>query len=203
MELVIQPDDVMPQALATDKRQQFRRFVTEHRKKIYHLAYDLTGSAADAEDLSQEVFLKAYKAIDTFRENASMYTWLYRITVTTFIDLKRKKSSQAERFTDELDETRGGHQTETDGRFHLSGPERKYRREQLAQRIEGALTGLTAKERSVFTLRHQQDLGVGEIAEMMDIAPGTVKSFLFRATRKLRQSLAGEGLLSGGDPGVS
>ena len=90
MELVMRADEMMKQEAIADKRLIFRDFVTEHRKKIYHLAYDLTGTATDAEDLSQEVFLKAYKALDTFREDSSMYTWLYRITVTTFIDHRQK-----------------------------------------------------------------------------------------------------------------
>ncbi len=190
----MQTEKTIDSDVMADKRLIFRNFVTEHRRKIYHLAYDLTGSSADAEDLSQEVFLKAYRALDSFRVDASMYTWLYRITVTTFIDQKRKKSDQARRLTDELDETRLGHKPDDPGgSAHLAGPEQQCQRELVAERIRQALTVLSEKERSVFMLRHKNDLTIDEIASTMAIAPGTVKSFLFRATRKLRRQLGAAG----------
>ncbi len=183
-------DEMMKQEAIADKRLIFRDFVTEHRKKIYHLAYDLTGTATDAEDLSQEVFLKAYKALDTFREDSSMYTWLYRITVTTFIDHRRKKSSQAQKYTEELDESRMGQGYGNENTVSLlDDPERTYRRQAAVERIEAALGNLSERERSVFMLKYKNDLCIDEIASLMDIAPGSVKSFLFRATQKLRGAL--------------
>lgn len=188
--MVMRLNAVTDREKAENKRQMFQKFVVEHRKKIYHLAYDLTGSRDEAEDLSQDVFLKAYKSLHSFREDASMYTWLYRITVTTFIDLKRKKSSKAQALTDELDESRLGHsfggQAES---APASGPEGLFMREQLSKRIERALSLLSEKERCVFMLKHQSELKIDEIASMMDIAPGTVKSFLFRGAQKLRTAL--------------
>ena len=127
-----------------------------------------------------------------------MYTWLYRITVTTFIDQRRKKSSQVQKYTQEFDESRLGQRDGNENAVSLvEDPERTYRRQAAVERIEAALGNLSERERSVFMLKYKNDLHIDEIASLMDIAPGSVKSFLFRATQKLRAALGA------GNPPVS
>ncbi len=90
----------------------FRELVERYKKKMYYLAFDLTGSHHDAEDLSQDVFIKAYHGIHQFRGEAKFESWLYRIMVNTCISQKRKKSLASMHLDDELD------QKEKDSQFH-------------------------------------------------------------------------------------
>jgi RNA polymerase sigma-70 factor (ECF subfamily) len=154
--------------------------VEEHRERMYHLALDLTGNRFDAEDLLQDVFVKAYDAFDDFREEAQPASWLYRITVNTFLNDERSRAAgPVERDTRaDLRSTPAHHPAD-----------RHTERRQLQQDIDAALDRLSPRERTAFVLRHYRDLKVRDVADAMEVAPGTVKSFLFRATRKLREAL--------------
>ena len=166
----------------------FQELVDRYKRQIYCLGLDLTGNHHDAEDLAQEVFLKAYQSIRNFRGDSRVSSWLHRIAVNAHIDSKRKKTMS---MTDSYDDPDKGPE-------HFAAPEhsveinphRKAENTRMQQDIEYALQDLTARERMVFVLRHYQDLALKEIAEAMDISEGTVKSFLFRAIKKLQKSLA-------------
>lgn len=167
----------------------FREFVRRHQRDVYGLAYDLCGNHHDAEDLSQEVFIKAYRAIGSFRADAKPGSWLYRITMNTFLDSRRRKpvsmiSLQAPR------DTEPGDDHPIDMPAPTAGPDRVTHSAQIGQDIERALDVLSAQERSVFVMRHYQDMPIGEISTCLSIAEGTVKSMLFRSIRKLRVQLA-------------
>ena len=161
----------------------FREVVDTHKRAIYFLALDLTGNHHDAEDLSQEVFIKAHRGLQDFRGDAQMYTWLRRIAVNTFLNKKRKKALAFFRvFADEDEQDKSpSAEPAPDGSAEAS---------MLRQQIVRALDALSARERSAFVLRHYHDLSVREVAASMNIADGTVKSLLFRATQKLQKELA-------------
>lgn len=155
-----------------------------HQRAVYALAYDLTRRHHDAEDLAQEVFLKAYRSLDQFRgEESQRRAWLYRITTTTYLNAQRKKALRFMQLRDDFG----------NGTFRqATAPAADQRAEADAMRrhIEQALDGLTARERSAFVLRHHHELPVREVAAAMRVAEGTVKSLLFRSTRKMRDALA-------------
>jgi RNA polymerase sigma-70 factor (ECF subfamily) len=150
---------------------------------VYYLALNLTGNHHDAEDLSQEVFIKAHRGLKEFRGDAQMYTWLRRIAVNTYLNKKRKKALAFFRVFAEDDET---------DRSPSAEPETDAAAEAgfLRGRINRALETLTARERTAFVLRHHHELSVREVAASMNVAEGTVKSLLFRATQKLQKELA-------------
>ncbi len=164
----------------------FRELVERSRLDVYRLAYDLTGNRHDAEDLSQDVFLKAYRSIGSFRGDSKWSTWLYRITVNTCLDRRRKKSEQMMDYRDDIgtDEPAEG---ET---MPNPSPDRIAESSMIQKRIEAALDALTPRERSVFVLRHYHDLSLKEIARSMGVSEGSVKSFLFRALQRLRKELS-------------
>ena len=81
------------------EKNAFRQLVDVHKKRVYYLAYDLTGNHQDAEDLSQEVFMKAYKSLSKFRGESKFSSWLHRITVNLFIDMKRSKQYKTTKTT--------------------------------------------------------------------------------------------------------
>ena len=167
----------------------FRQLVEQNKQNVYYLALDLTGNHYDAEDVSQEVFIKAFRGIGTFRSGARLNTWLYRITMNTFIDRKRKKSLNvvtlpASDEDDELDPL------DLAGDEVTGNPERELASLTIDDHIQDALQVLSDQERTVFVMRHYQDMALKEISTTLGIAQGTVKSLLFRSIRKLRHRLS-------------
>lgn len=167
----------------------FQELVEEHKHNVYYLAMDLVGNHFDAEDISQEVFIKVHKSIGRFQGDAKLSTWLYRITMNTYLDRRRKKSLKVVSISDrrednELDPL----DIVADG--VTGNPERETSAAKIDEHINEALQALSEKERSVFVMRHYHDLSIKEIAGALEIADGTVKSLLFRSIRKLRGRLA-------------
>lgn len=166
----------------------FQEIIEDNKKKIFYLAYDLTGSQQDAEDLSQEVFIKAFRALHRFKGEASISTWLYRITLNTFLDQKRKKSFEGEKKRRSFDE----HLT-SNPMFTMSSdtgnPENYAESRQMQMHIEQALGQLSPRERTVFVMRHYQGKSGKAMGELLGISEGTVKSLLSRAIKKLQKIL--------------
>ena len=166
----------------------FRELVERYKKKIYYLSLDLTGNHHDAEDLSQEVFIKAYRSLKKFRGDAKFNSWLYRITVNTCISQKRKKSVSAMTLQEDFDSENTSQQFSQKESMH--NPEHSAEAGLMQQHIDNALQQLTPRERSIFVLRHYNDLPLKEIAHILKITEGTVKSMLFRGIQKLQKELS-------------
>jgi RNA polymerase sigma-70 factor, ECF subfamily len=171
----------------------FHELVERHKKGMYYLALDLTGNHHDAEDLSQEVFIKAHKGLRTFRGDSSELTWLRRIAINTYLNQKRKKAFSMLRFFKEASDERS-----PESGVSLSDVESRDRptdsaidQSILRAHIDRALGKLSPGEKTAFVLRHFHDQALKEIAGHMSIADGTVKSLLFRATRKMQKELEG------------
>ena len=167
-----------PRAPAT-----FHELVEEYKRPLFALAYDLTGNHHDAEDLSQEVFIKAFRGVADFRGEAQVYSWLYRIAVNTYLNKRRKKALRFRQLWDDFSQI-----PHTDDA--KSEPDRQAEADVMRRHVETALKKLSPRERSAFVLRHYQDLSLKEVAALMEVAEGTVKSLLFRATQKLRTALS-------------
>ena len=178
--------------LLIDRAQQgdgdaFRQLVERSNRTVYRLAYDLTGNRHDAEDLSQEVFVRAYRALPGFRREAKWSTWIYRITVNICLDHREARSGKRVEYREDIDD-----ELPLDAGRSAAAimPDTETEAGMIHEHIERALGRLSPKERSVFVLRHYHDLPLREIAETMQIAEGTVKSHLFRALQRLRRELA-------------
>jgi len=167
----------------------FRELVEKYKRLIVFFAYDLTGNYQDAEDLSQEVFVKMFRSLKELRNETSLCSWLFRITINTWISLTRTANFKLRRKQEPLEEEKlSSHSIFSE----LSGgnPEKSAEASLIQQHIRRALQELSLRERSVFVLRHYHDLRLKEIAEILNIAEGTVKSLLYRAIKKLQKSLA-------------
>lgn len=164
----------------------FREVVALHQRDLYAWAFRLTGNHHDAEDLSQEVFIKVHAKLDSFRGDAEMKTWIYRIAVNTYLNKKRKKMPRLMKLHD--DTTSGI----AEGLTGADAGEVEAAAESNAIKgmVDQALQHLSGKEQLAFVLRHYNELTVKEVAEAMQVAEGTVKSLLFRAVHKLRKRLA-------------
>jgi len=164
----------------------FRQLVERSKITTYRLAYDLTGNRHDAEDISQESYIRAFRGLASFRSEAKWSTWMHRITVNTFLDHKRARKTETVEYNDEMETT----ETVNTRHHHPApGPDKSAEAVLIQGHIESALGVLSPRERSVFVLRHYQDLPIKQIAVAMDLADGTVKVHLFRAIRKLQKAL--------------
>lgn len=167
----------------------FQELVERYKKIVYYFAYDLTGHHENAEDLSQEVFIKTFRSLKSFRGDAKLSSWLYRITVNTLINQKRKKNYKLQTVQESLEEERLYMQSVINKPNNIN-PEKSAETALLQKYLQQALEKLSIRERSVFILRHYHDLKIKEIGDTLKLSPGTVKSYLFRAVKKLQKSLA-------------
>jgi len=163
--------------------------VGQYKKKVYYLAYDITGDHHEAEDISQEVFMKAFRALKTFRRDAKMSSWLHQITVNSSIDSLRRKSVRHAKSMGELDHVSTQENLVASG-AHNFDPVQSTESAQIQNRISQALQKISPKERTVFVMCHYNGLKLKETAEILNVTIGTVKSLLFRAIRKLRKELS-------------
>lgn len=186
---MVQDEQVLVDRISSGDSTAFQEFVDRYKKKIYYIAYDITGDHNDAEDVSQEVFIKVFRSLKTFRRNAKISSWLYQISVNASIDLLRKKSLKPEKSMDDIE--RADIQENLPGSStHAQNPERSAEDLIIQNHISEALHKVSPKERSVFVMRHYNELKIREIAEILKVSPGTVKALFYRATRKLRKELS-------------
>jgi len=168
----------------------FREFVERHKQSVYYLSLDLTGNHHDAEDLSQEVFIRAHKGLSDFRGDSSALTWLRRIALNLYLNRKRKKSWAMLRFFSDSSEEDTGTSSGYDGVASESESADAGVAERIMnEHIHAAMDRLSPRERSAFVLRFLQDLSVREIADEMEVAEGTIKSLLYRAGEKMKNEL--------------
>lgn len=172
--------------------QSFAALVEQNQGRIYNLALRMTGNTDDALELSQEAFLNAWKGLGKFQEDSSFATWLYRLTSNVCIDfLRREKRRSALSMTVSLDDEEEARQAELpDERYspHVEA-ERRERRETL----RAGLASLSEEHRRVLILRELEGLSYGEIAQVLKLEEGTVKSRIARARLALRNYLKKQG----------
>jgi len=185
-------DSELIRAAQRGDRAAFEALVRQYDQAVLRLALHLTGSEADARDIYQEAFLKAFRHLANFRFECSFYTWIYRIVTNLCLDHLRKRQTRRE----DPQTVKDSDGREVDVLERVSddrsgaNPERDLMRRELGARIAQALTRLTPRERMVFELKHYQGLRLRTIGEMLNTTEETAKNTLFRATQKLRGALA-------------
>jgi len=162
----------------------FRLLVERHSQPIFRVAYRMTGNEHDADDVVQETFLRAYRQLDRFEERANFGTWLHRIAINCALDLLRARGR--------MDRYYGGdpEDAEMNGAIR-SEPEqdRLLISAELREQVAAAMERLSGNERTAFVLRHFEGMPVEEIGKTLGIQVNAAKHTIFRAVRKLRQSL--------------
>lgn len=168
----------------------FNDLVRKYEKQVYNFAYRLTGNYDDANDVAQDAFLRVFNAIGTFRGDSSFSTWLFRITTNVFLDERKKAKSHPQTSLDEyleLGESSVARQIEDPS----PTPEAVLEESERAQILLKAVGDLPEYQRAMVTLYHTQQKSYEEIAEIMDLPIGTVKSRLNRARLALKEKLSG------------
>ncbi len=167
----------------------FEQLILQHEKRIYNYCYRMTNNREDAEDLSQEIFIKVYKNLNSFKGKSSFSTWIYRIAYNTCIDKYRKKKVVAVSLTPN-DE--GEKQIDLPSGEPL--PEDRVVSREEYELVCECISALRPEYKAAVILRDIQNYSYDEIAEILNIPLGTVKSHISRGRAALRDALAARGL---------
>ncbi len=157
----------------------FQSLVERHSSAVFRLAYRMTGNTADAEDLVQETFLRAWKQMGRFDGRAAFGTWLHRIGVNCALDHIRGRKAKAEACAEPFAHVPHGGPS----------PERLAQSAEITDLLLPALDRLTEMERAAFVLRHYEGLPILEISKVLGVEAGAAKHAVFRAVQKLRRAL--------------
>jgi RNA polymerase sigma-70 factor (ECF subfamily) len=162
---------------ASDKVDDFEALYRTHAPRLYALASRISGSSSEGEDLLQEIFLQAHRRLDSFRGEAALGTWLYKLAVNHCLDYVRSRRGKMTKMTTELNTTRGHEPTS--------------RADTVVERLdlERAIGRLPDGCREAFVLHDVEGFDHKEVAVLLGIAEGTSKSQVFRARLKLRAML--------------
>lgn len=166
----------------------FDKIVRKYERSVFNTAYRLSNSHDDAADIAQEAFVRAWNNLRSFRGDAAFSTWLYRIVTNVFLDDRKKKRSRQTRSLEEemdLDESSVQRQYEDPS----PGPQELAEGDERRRLLEQAIATLPENQRAMVVMYHTQGLAYEEIAEILDLPMGTVKSRLNRARLALRDRL--------------
>lgn len=157
------------------------QMVQEHAEQVFRLSYRLTGNRQDAEDLSQEAFVRAFKALDNYTPG-TMGGWLHRITTNLFLDQARRKSKiRFDRFAEGSEDRLPG---------SVLTPERSFEFNNLDADVQSALKSLSPEFRAAIVLCDMEGFSYEEVSKILDVKLGTVRSRIHRGRAALRDALA-------------
>ena len=176
-------EDMHAKLLSGDEA-AWHAFITEYENRMYGYLYRLEGNSEDALDLTQEVFYRAWRSMNTFRAGERVLPWLYQVARNTQIESHRRKQHQ--RFSLEEAREEIGFEVTSQGRSPVQAAES----EQAQDRVQRALMKLPEEYREAIVLRFVEDFPYDEIARIQGVAPGTAKSRVYRAKEQLAELLA-------------
>lgn len=169
--------------------ERYAELIERYQRAAWKVAYGLVGNMADAEELSQNAWVKAYQALPRFRGEAKFSTWLYRIVVNECQDFRRRQARQPVIMRPSV-----GHGDEDPVLFDVedpaAGPRDHAADRELAVSLSAAIRALPDRQREAFTLCQLHGLSLDDAAQVMGCRLGTIKAHLFRATEHLRHALA-------------
>ncbi len=167
----------------------YEEIVREYGKRVMAVAYDYVKDYDAAQDVAQEVFIRVWQKGDRFQAQASVFSWIYRITVNMAIDHLRKAKSRG-KLSDSEGTYREVYETEQYSGSTRMSPGLSIDQQALRDRLDESLEVLSENQKRAFVLRYYQDMSIEEIAGIMGCKESTVRQHLFRASHKLRDELA-------------
>ena len=179
------------QGVRTGDANAFETLVTAYEKTVYNLALRMVGNPQDAEDMTQEAFLKAYNSLDSFRGDSKFSVWLYRIVSNVCLDHLRKKNRRSTVSLSVEDDE--GEEIQLDIPDTALSPEAMLEQKLTREAVRRGLQSLDEDARQILLLREIQGLSYEEIAQALSLESGTVKSRIFRARKKLCAFLLADG----------
>lgn len=180
-------DHSIVRAVLAGDKEAYGALVRAHSGPVFRVAFRITGSESEAEEVVQEAFLRGYQQLKSFQHRSSFGTWIYRIAVNCALNrISRMEISAEFRHGEETDPEQKTVQVAAGD----ANPERLLLSREIGAAHDMAMQRLTPTEKSAFVLRHFEDRSTGEIAEILGIAPNAAKQAVFRAVQKLRRELA-------------
>lgn len=161
-------------------REAFDRLVERYQRDVYRLCFRYVNRHEDADDLAQEAFLKAYRAIGRFRGESAFSTWIYRIAVNTCLNFRTSRRPRSEELPETIADTR-------------PGVAARLEEDERARRVREAVGRLPEKQRAALILKVYHELTHEEVASILGTTVGTVKANVFHALGNLRKLLGGGG----------
>ena len=167
----------------------FEVLISSCEKKVYNIALKMLGNEADAYDASQDTFIKVYKNLENFKGNSSFSTWVYRITSNVCLDMIRKNKNNKNVISIdkeiEFDDSDASFEIEDKS----ADTEEQLLRKERSEALHKAMDRLSPEQKHILVLREFQNLSYDEIAEVLNIGTGTVKSKISRARAALKNEL--------------
>jgi RNA polymerase sigma-70 factor (ECF subfamily) len=165
------------------RREAYTELMRRHQERVYWFVRKIVGTHEDADDVTQETFVKAYLNLGDFRGDSSFFTWIYRIALNGALNAVRKRQVVA--YVRENDLI---------SRLFPSGddPHRELERKETETQLQRAVAGLPEKQRAVFVLRYYEELSYEEISAILKTSVGGLKANYFHALRKIREALRHE-----------
>jgi RNA polymerase sigma factor (sigma-70 family) len=160
----------------------FRQLIEMYQKKVYAVIRKMVIIHEDADDITQITFIKAFKNIDKFQGNASLFTWLYRIATNESLNFLAKKKKK---FFFSIDDHEAVMKNYVDSAPLIDG-------EEIERKLQKAILNLPDKQRLVFNLRYYEDLSYDEISKITDTSVGSLKASYHHAVKKLENELRTE-----------
>ncbi len=185
---MLRTDSLTLAGLRPSQRQVFEELVQKHEKYVYNIAYRMAGNAEEAKDLAQEAFVRAYKAFGRFEPGTSFERWLYRIVANLYIDLVRKRSRHREESLNAPVRTQNG-ELDRIVPDSTNDPDCILETTAFSGEIQRAVESITPEYRLAVILCDVQGFSYEEIAQILQVSIGTVRSRIHRGRRQLRERL--------------
>jgi RNA polymerase sigma-70 factor (ECF subfamily) len=180
-------DKPLVRAAQRGDRAAFRALVERYQRRVYQLAVSMLKDPDDAMDIVQETFVRVHRYLPSFKGDSSFFTWTYRIAANLCLDASRKKGRGERVEIDEFDADIEAHMDPPSAAF--AGPQHAALNEELKEKIDEALQGLSENHRAILLLRELDGLSYEELAKVLGIRKGTVMSRLFHARLKMQRKL--------------
>lgn len=182
---IVQEEELLHLLRNTSTREKgFRILVEYYRERLYVHAHRMMGSHADADDVLQNTFLKAWRALDQFKGNSRLYTWLYRITTNEAITALKQRDR---RRYQSIDQEETGAVMNLSANAHFDG-------DRAIKMLQKAVADLPPKQQAVFNLRYFENMSYQELSEVVGTSVGGLKASYHHAVKKIEQSLISQGL---------
>jgi len=182
-------DEVLVRRAQNGDMDAFDELVCRYQSRIYNTIYNMTANHEDANDLAQETFIKAYRALHSFKGDASFYTWIYRIAINKTINFLKLRKNRHQMSLNDLD-ANAENDPELVALISEKTPHRDLNLAELQEKLNAAMLKLSEMHRLAVVLHDIQGLPHEEIAKIMDCNVGTVRSRLFYARQQLQAYLS-------------
>lgn len=178
------PEPITPELIQDAVRgsqQAFRAIVEANQGFVYTVAFRFVQDAQEAEDISQEVFVRLWKNLHTYKQEVKLTTWLYKIVTNRCLDFLKSRHGRQRKNKVDINSTHFVQDRST--------PEKEFQLQELSGIIHAAAEELTPRQKAVFILRDLEGLSQEEVSETLSMSPGNVKSNLFYARQKMTEKL--------------